>query len=57
MTIVIILAALILLMAIFLFGGTILTALKLAIAQPSRVDEIRRLRQEGLTVNQEGESA
>ncbi|MEE8302055.1 MAG: hypothetical protein V3S24_06435 [Candidatus Tectomicrobia bacterium] len=57
MTIVIILAALILLMAIFLFGGTILTALKLAVAQPSRVDEIRRLRQEGLTVNQEGESA
>ena len=57
MTIVIILAALILLMAIFLFVGTILTALKLAVAQPSRVDEIRRLRQEGLTVNQEGESA
>ncbi len=57
MTIVIVLAALILLMAIFLFGGTILTALKLAVAQPSRVDEIRRLRQEGLTVNQEGESA
>ncbi len=57
MTIVIVLAALILLMAIFLFGGAILTALKLAVAQPSRVDEIRRLRQEGLTVNQEGESA
>ena len=35
-------------MAIILFGGTILIYLKLACSQPSRVREIRRLRQEGL---------
>ena len=35
-------------MAIILFGGTILRSLKTACAQPSRVGEIRRRRQEGL---------
>ncbi|ETX02321.1 MAG: hypothetical protein ETSY1_04065 [Candidatus Entotheonella factor] len=37
-------------MAIVLFGGTILVYLKMACAQPSRVREIRQLRQEGLAV-------
>jgi len=37
-------------MAIVLFSGTILVYLKTACAQPSRVREIRRLRQEGLAV-------
>ena len=46
-----------LLIAILLFGGTILTVLKRACSQPSRVDEIRRLRQAGRAVKQEGEAA
>jgi hypothetical protein len=37
-------------MAIVLFGGTILVYLKAACEQPSRVREIRYLRQAGLAV-------
>jgi hypothetical protein len=37
-------------MAIMLFGGTILVYLKAACAQPSRVREIRHLRQAGVAV-------
>src|SRR5687768_7461059 len=37
-------------MAIVLFSGTILVYFKTACAQPSRVREIRHLRQEGLAV-------
>lgn len=53
----IIFATLLLLVAILLFGGTIVTVLKRACAQPSRVNEIRRLRQAGCAVNQTGEAA
>ena len=49
-------STILLLIAVLLFGGTILTVLKRACSQPSRVNEIRRLRQEGLAVNQEGEA-
>jgi hypothetical protein len=37
-------------MAIGLLGGTILAYLRLAYMQPSRVEEIRHLRQAGLAV-------
>jgi len=43
-------AALLLCLAIGLFGGTILVYLRAACLQPSRIEEIRHLRQEGLTV-------
>ena len=49
------LATLLLCLTIVLCGGTILRYLLLSPFEASRVDEIRRLRQEGLTVNQEGE--
>ena len=54
---IIVLATLLLIVAISLFGGTILSVLQRACSQPSRVDEIRRMRQAGLAVNQEGEAA
>lgn len=57
MTMPIVFATLLLLVAILLFGGTIVIVLRRACAQPSRVNEIRRLRQAGLAVNQEGEAA
>jgi hypothetical protein len=53
---VVILATVSLILAITLFGGTILVSLKAACTEPSRVEEIRRLRQEGLAVHQEGEA-
>ena len=40
-------------MAVILFGSTIAVYLQVACAQPSRVREIRRLRQEGLQAHQE----
>jgi hypothetical protein len=49
------LATLLLIMALVLFGSTIVRSLSAACTAPSRVEEIRRLRQEGLAVNQEGE--
>ena len=48
-------AALFLCLTIVLCGGTILRYLLLSPFGVSRVDEIRRLRREGLAVNQEGE--
>jgi hypothetical protein len=53
---VVIFATLSLILAIVLFGGTILVYLRVACTEPSRVEEIRRLRQEGLAVHQEGEA-
>lgn len=47
-------AVLLLLIAVTLFAGTILVYLKAALSDPSWVEHIRRLRQEGLAVNQEG---
>ena len=55
MTVVLVLATLLLIMAIVLFGGTILATLKAACSEPSQVEQIRQLRQEGLSMNQEGE--
>ena len=43
-------ATVLLCMAIGLFGGTIFVYLRRAGAQPSRVEEIRHLRQAGLAV-------
>ena len=57
MMVVTILAILLLCAAIVLCGGTLIVSLKAACAQPSRVEQIRRLRQEGLAVNQGGEEA
>jgi hypothetical protein len=54
MTVVVVCATLLLCLAIGLFGGTILVYLRAAGQQPSRVAEIRRLRQEGLAVQREG---
>ena len=48
-------AALFLCLTIVLCGGTILWYLVVVSSHASRVEEIRRLRQEGLAVNQEGE--
>jgi hypothetical protein len=53
--IMVILATLLLSIAIILCGGTMLIYLRAACSEPSRVEEIRRLRQEGLAVHQEGE--
>ena len=50
------LATFFLCLTIVLCGGTILRYLLLPPFGASRVDEIRRLRQEGLAVNQDGES-
>jgi len=50
------LATLFLCLTIVLCGGTILWYLVVFASHASRVAEIRRLRQEGLAVNQEGES-
>jgi hypothetical protein len=55
MTGVIVCATLLLCLAIGLFGGTMLMYLRAASQQPSRVAEIRRLRQEGLAVQREGQ--
>ena len=55
MLVVVVGATLLLGMAIGLCGGTILVYLQAAGTQPSRVEEIRRLRQEGLAVQREGE--
>lgn len=55
MMIVMVLATLLLITAIALLGGTILVYLKAAVSEPSRVEQIRHLRQEGLAVSQEGE--
>jgi hypothetical protein len=57
MVMMMVLATLLLLLAIGLFGGTILVYLKAAISEPSRVQQIRHLRQQGLAVNQDGEEA
>jgi hypothetical protein len=50
---VIVVATVLLGMAVILFGSTIAVYLQVALAQPSRVREIRRLRQEGLQAHQE----
>jgi hypothetical protein len=50
---VIVVATVLLGMAVILFGSTIAVYLQVACAQPSRVREIRRLRQEGLQAHQE----
>ena len=50
-----VLATLFLCLTIVLCGGTILWYLVVFSAHASRVEEIRRLRQAGLAVNQEGE--
>jgi hypothetical protein len=55
MTVIVVCATLLLCLAIGLFGGTILVYLRAASLQPSRVAEIRRLRQEGLAVQREGQ--
>ena len=55
MTVIVVCATLLLCLAIGLFGGTILVYLRAASLQPSRVAEIRRLRQEGLAVQGEGQ--
>jgi hypothetical protein len=55
MMLVVVGATLLLLLVIGLCGGTLLVALKVARMQTSRVDEIRRLRQEGLAGQREGE--
>ena len=49
------LATLLLCLTILLCAGTILQYLVQSPYGPSRVEEIRRLRQEGLAVNQTGE--
>jgi hypothetical protein len=49
------LATLLLCLAILLCAGTLLQYLVLSPYGTSRVEEIRRLRQEGLEVNQAGE--
>lgn len=43
-------------MAIILFGGTILAYLRAACVQPSRVREIRHLREAGLAVHHDDPS-
>jgi hypothetical protein len=50
MVLVVVSATVLLCMAIGLFGGTIFVYLRRAGAQPSRVEEIRHLRQAGLAV-------
>jgi hypothetical protein len=50
-----VLATLFLCLTIVLCGGTILRYLGVFSSHASRVEEIRRLRQEGLAVNQKGE--
>ena len=50
------LATLFLCLTIVLCGGTVLRYLVMSPFGTSRVEEIRRLRQEGLAVNQDGES-
>jgi hypothetical protein len=53
--VVIVVATVLLGMAVILFGSTIAVCLQVALAQPSRVREIQRLRQEGLQAHQEEE--
>ena len=55
MTVIVVCATLLLCLAIGLCGGTILVYLHAASQQPSRVAEIRHLRQEGLAVQREGQ--
>ncbi|MBM3222246.1 MAG: hypothetical protein FJZ47_00355 [Candidatus Tectomicrobia bacterium] len=55
MGLIITLATLFLGLTIVLCGGTIVRYLLASPFGASRVDEIRRLRQEGLAVNQDGE--
>jgi hypothetical protein len=55
MVLVVLCATILLCIAIGLFGGTMLVYFRLACAQPSRVEEIRRLRQAGLAVPREEE--
>ena len=50
-----VLATLFLCLTVVLCGGTILRYLVVFSSHAARVEEIRRLRQEGLAVNQEGE--
>jgi hypothetical protein len=50
MVLVVVGATVLLCMAIGLFGGTILAYLRAARMQPSRVEEIRHLRQAGLAI-------
>ena len=49
----IVVATVLLGMAVILMGSTIAVYLQVALAQPSRVQEIRRLRQAGLQTHQE----
>jgi hypothetical protein len=51
-----VLATLFLCLTIAVLVGTIVQQRKTLTNAPSRVEEIRRLRQEGLAVNQEGET-
>ena len=51
-----VLATLFLCLTIVVLVGTIVQQCKTLANAPSRVEEIRRLRQEGLAVNQEGET-
>lgn len=53
MILVTVLASVLLSLAIILCGGTMFIYLKAACSQPSRVAEIRRLRQESLASHQE----
>jgi hypothetical protein len=55
MLLVMLLATLFLGLTIALLGGTIVRQLRTTPFDPARVEEIRRLRQEGLAMNQEGE--
>jgi hypothetical protein len=50
MVLVVVGATVLLCMAVGLFGGTMLVYIRRACAQPSRVEEIRHLRQAGLVV-------
>lgn len=51
-----ILATLFLCLTIVVLVGTMVQQCKTLASMPSRVEEIRRLRQEGLAVNQSGET-
>ena len=55
-TIITVLATGLLVVTVGLCGGTLLWHLHLTSQPPSRVQDIRRLRQEGVAVNQENEA-
>jgi hypothetical protein len=55
MSLLVVLATGLLCLAIMLFAGTLVQYAWTAYPEPAWVEEIRRLRREGLAVNQEGE--